>query len=131
MTTILQTRTVGRGGRMSIADPIGAPRRLRADLVRDPGGHVEIHPDKPVEPLDADLRETRVFSGVPEKRSPFNGGTPLPRTRISDEGQWPRWSVPGPPRDGAEGWFLGAGGRGWAGGPVRTPGRLERPSRHL
>ena len=57
---------------------------------------MEIHPGKSVEPPDADLRETRVFSEVPEKRSPFNGGTPLPRTRIP--GGRPRTAAPAPRR---------------------------------
>jgi hypothetical protein len=51
---------------VSIADPIGAPRRLRVDLLRDLGKHrMEIHPNRPVEPLDADLRENRA---LPENR---------------------------------------------------------------
>jgi len=50
---------------------------------------VDIYPNKPVEPLDADLRETRPFAGKPKIGSPFNSGTPLSWTRISDEGPWP------------------------------------------
>ena len=51
---------------MSIADPMGALRRLRVDLLRDLAKYrMEIHPNRPVEPLDADLRENRA---LPENR---------------------------------------------------------------
>lgn len=94
---------------------------------RPAGPHMEIHPNKSVEPLDADLCETRVFSEVPEKRSPLNGGTPLPRTRIL--GERPRTAAPAPRRStprrrGRIGFRLGR-----AGGADSAPGRLERPSR--
>lgn len=63
MTTIPQTRN-------------SRPRSSRA-------AQVEIHPNKPVEPLDADLRETRVWLGDRQTGTAFNSGTPLSRTRIS------------------------------------------------
>jgi hypothetical protein len=76
---------------------MGAPRRLGEDPARDlEKPRVEIHPNKPVEPLDANLRETRPFAEKPKIGSPFNSGTPLPQTTISGERPAMANSVAGP-----------------------------------
>jgi hypothetical protein len=70
-----------------------APRGLRRDRE---GVRVEIHPNNSVASLGTILREDRTFTGKAEKRSPFNGGTPLPWTRIL--GERPRTVAPAPRR---------------------------------